>query len=116
MARGVPVDRPHRPWRFAPRRVGFRPHESRLPPQDSEGRSQMKPTTGRGWFVLVLLLSGALSSLRPASAEVLFKADFETGDLGQFGGTSKGTQPGHIEVVTDVVHSGKYAGRFSIHE
>lgn len=76
----------------------------------------MKPITRRGWFVLVLLLPAALSSLSPASAEILFKADFETGDLSQFGGTSKGAKPGHIEVVTDIVHSGKYAGRFSIHE
>ena len=29
---------------------------------------------------------------------------------------SKNIKPGHIEVVSDIVHSGKYAGRFSIHE
>ena len=76
----------------------------------------MRPTTGPGWFVLVLLLSGAPDPPSRASAEILFKADFETGDLRQFGGKSKNTKPGDIEVVTDVVHSGKYAGRFSIHE
>jgi len=76
----------------------------------------MKRTTGRGRLVLVLLLSGALPPVRPASAEILFKADFETGDLSQFGGTSKGAKPGHIEVDTQVVHSGKYSGRFTIHE
>ena len=47
----------------------------------------------------------------PASAEMLFKADFETGDLSQFSGKSKNIMPGDIEVVSDVVHSGKYAGR-----
>lgn len=52
---------------------------------------------------------------RPAGAEILFKADFETGDLSQFTGQSKTMKPGSIEVVSDVVHSGKYAGKFSIH-
>lgn len=76
----------------------------------------MKSITGRRWFLLIPLLAGALLSRSPASAEILFKADFETGDFSQFSGKSKGAKPGHIEVVTDVVHSGKYAGRFSIHE
>ncbi|WP_435008115.1 heparin lyase I family protein [Tundrisphaera lichenicola] len=52
----------------------------------------------------------------PASAEILFKADFETGDFSQFTGRSRNIKPGHIEVDTDVVHSGKYSGRFTIHE
>ncbi len=51
----------------------------------------------------------------PVAAEILFKADFETGDLSQFGGKSKTMKEGSIEVVTDVVHSGKYAGKFTIH-
>jgi hypothetical protein len=72
----------------------------------------MKPIT----LALGVLLSGMFVSLSTASAEVLFKADFETGDFSQFSGKSKGAKPGHMEVVTDVVHSGKYAGRFSIHE
>ena len=59
-----------------------------------------------GWFF----------RLAPAAAEILFKADFETGDFSQFSGKSKNVKPGHIEVVTDIVHSGKYAGRFTIHE
>jgi 2-haloacid dehalogenase len=76
----------------------------------------MKPITRHGCLALVILLSGAAFRLDPASAEILFKADFETGDLSQFGGRSKNIKPGHIEVVTDTVHSGKYAGRFTIHE
>src|SRR5947209_1332803 len=76
----------------------------------------MMPTNGRGWFAFVLLLSSTLSGPNPASAEILFKADFETGDLSQFSGKSRNVLPGDIEVVTDVVHSGKYAGRFTIHD
>jgi 2-haloacid dehalogenase len=76
----------------------------------------MKPIFRRGCFAFVILLSGASFWLEPAAAEILFKADFETGDFSQFSGKSKNIKPGHIEVVTDVVHSGKYAGRFTIHE
>lgn len=54
--------------------------------------------------------------LNTSSAEILFRADFETGDLSQFSGTSKNIKPGHIAVVSDIVHTGKYAGRFTIHE
>ncbi|WP_422926996.1 heparin lyase I family protein [Singulisphaera sp. PoT] len=64
----------------------------------------------------VVLVSGALCSLSPAMAEILFKGDFETGDFSQFSGISRKVKPGHIEVDTEVVHSGKYSGRFSIHE
>jgi hypothetical protein len=76
----------------------------------------MRPVTWKGCLASVVLLSGAFFGLEPAAAEILFKADFETGDFRQFGGISKNIKPGHIEVVTDVVHSGKYAGRFTIHE
>ena len=76
----------------------------------------MMPKNGRGWFAFVLLLASTLSWPIPAAAEVLFKADFETGDFSQFSGKSRNIKPGHIEVVTDIVHSGKYAGRFTIHE
>src|ERR1700685_4550975 len=53
------------------------------------------------------------------SAKIIFKADFETGDLSQFG--SSGTRgqnatPRNIQVVTDIVQQGKYAGKFTIHE
>ena len=76
----------------------------------------MKPITRHGCLAFVILLSGAFFWLEPAAAEILFKADFETGDFSQFSGKSKNIKPGHIEVVTDIVHSGKYAGRFTIHE
>ena len=76
----------------------------------------MKSLTWRSWFAFVILLAGASFWLNAASAEILFKADFETGDLSQFSGKSKKVRDGDIEVVTDVVHSGKYAGRFTIHE
>ena len=68
-------------------------------------------------YSLPLIVSASLFwIIGSASAEVLFKADFETGDFSQFAGLGKNIKPGHIGVVTDVVHSGKYAGRFTIHE
>ncbi|QEH36198.1 hypothetical protein OJF2_47580 [Aquisphaera giovannonii] len=74
----------------------------------------MSPRMRRAALAAALFLPCA--PCRVAPAEVLFKADFETGDFSQFGGRSKGAKPGHMAVVTDVVHSGKYAGRFTIHE
>jgi hypothetical protein len=65
--------------------------------------------------IVILLVAEALV-MGQARAEILFKADFETGDFRQFSGTSKNVKPGDIAVVDDVVHSGKHAGRFTIHE
>ena len=76
----------------------------------------MKLRIRQGCLAFVILLVVAIFWLEPAAAEILFKADFETGDFSQFSGKSKNVKPGHIEVVTDIVHSGKYAGRFTIHE
>lgn len=76
----------------------------------------MRSTTRRGRLAMVVLLAGAFAWLDAATAEILFKADFETGDFGQFGGKSKNIKPGHIEVDAETVHSGKYSGRFTIHE
>ena len=76
----------------------------------------MKPKTQHACLALVVVLSGAFFCLNPAVAEILFKADFETGDFSQFSGKSKNLKPGHIEVVSDIVHSGKHSGRFTIHE
>jgi hypothetical protein len=76
----------------------------------------MNRTTQPTHRALAILLSLAFYPLNPASAEILFKADFETGDFRQFSGKSKNIKPGHIEVDTEIVHSGKYSGRFTIHE
>lgn len=76
----------------------------------------MKTTTWHGWLALVIGLSAVCFSLNPATAEILFKADFETGDFSQFGGKTKNAKSGDIEVVTDIVHAGKFAGRFTIHD
>ncbi len=67
------------------------------------------------------LLSAALllGMQNPASAKILFKAGFETGDLSEWSQTGtrgQNAKPGGVDVVTDVAHSGKYAGRFTIHE
>lgn len=53
-----------------------------------------------------------------ASADVLFKADFETGDLSQWSQTgtrSQNANPRNVQVVSDIVQQGKYAGKFTIH-
>ena len=68
---------------------------------------------------LLLLTALALCATVSASAEILFKADFETGDLSQWSKTGTRGQnatPRKIQVVTDIVQEGKYAGKFTIHE
>ena len=53
------------------------------------------------------------------SAKVIFKADFETGDLSEWSNTGTRGQnatPRNVQVVTDIVQQGKYAGKFTIHE
>lgn len=69
-----------------------------------------------GPSTLLLALSLAVPA---ASAKVIFKADFETGDLSQWSGTGTRGQnatPRNVQVVTDIVQEGKYAGKFTIHE
>jgi hypothetical protein len=53
-----------------------------------------------------------------AAAEVIFKADFETGDLSQWSSTGTSGQnvsPRNIQVVRDIVQEGQYAAKFTIH-
>ena len=53
------------------------------------------------------------------SAKVIFKADFETGDLSQWnnsGTRGQNATPKNIQVVTDIVQQGKYAAKITIHE
>ena len=53
------------------------------------------------------------------SAKVLFKADFETGDLSEWSQTgtrSQNASARNVQVVSDIVQQGKYAGKFTIHE
>jgi hypothetical protein len=57
--------------------------------------------------------------INSASAKVIFKADFETGDLGEWSETgtrSQNATPRNVQVVTDIVQEGKYTGKFTIHE
>lgn len=64
------------------------------------------------WKALCFLLACT------ASAEVLFRANFETGDLSEWARTgtrSQNATPRNIQVVSDIVQSGKYSGKFSIH-
>lgn len=73
----------------------------------------------RSWRRMLVspLLSGLLG-MPPVSGEVLFKATFETGDLSEWAATgtrSQNATPRNIQVVTDIVRQGKYAGKFTIH-
>ncbi|MBI4908744.1 MAG: heparin lyase I family protein [Acidobacteria bacterium] len=64
-------------------------------------------------FLLLLLLAAL-----PASGKILFKADFETGDLSQWANTGTRGQnvtSRNVEVVSDIVQQGKYSAKFTIH-
>ncbi len=64
----------------------------------------------------ILLLS---LSLEWCSAKILFKADFETGNLSEWsvtGTKSQNATARNVQVVTDVVKQGKYAAKVTIHE
>ena len=66
-----------------------------------------------------LLLALCTTTITPASAEIIFKADFETGDLSQWSKTGTRGQnatPRNIQIVTGIVQEGKYAAKFTIHE
>ena len=77
----------------------------------------MKTRSLRRWSISVFVLTGALCWLGPASANVIFKGDFETGDLSQWSRSGiGGYNLKSIEVVTDIVQEGKYAGKFTMHE
>ena len=71
-------------------------------------------------YSLPLVLSiGLFSAIDSAFAKVIFKANFETGDLSEWGKTGTGKQnatPRNVQVVSDIVQDGKYAGKFTIHE
>jgi hypothetical protein len=59
----------------------------------------------RNWQPLILSTS-LFSAIGSVSAKVIFKADFETGDLSQWsstGASSQNATPRNIQVVTDVV-------------
>jgi hypothetical protein len=60
-----------------------------------------------------------LTCMSFASGKIIFKADFETGDLSQWSNTGTRGQnatPRNIQLVTDIVQEGKYAAKFTIHE
>lgn len=70
----------------------------------------------------LLRFLGAFSPLvpfcLPVSAKVLFRADFETGDLSEWsltGTRGQNATARNVQVVNDVVQQGRYAGKFTIH-
>src|SRR6478735_4216762 len=71
-------------------------------------------------YSLSLILSTILLCVfESASAKVIFKADFETGDLSEWSKTGirgQNVTSRNVQVVTDIVQEGKYAGKFTIHE
>src|SRR5688500_8017170 len=67
----------------------------------------------------IVLWTSLSCCVLPLPAKVLFKADFETGDLSQWsvtGTRSQNATPRNVQVVTDIVQEGKFAGKFTIHE
>jgi hypothetical protein len=76
----------------------------------------MRLMISHGSLRCVTLISITALWLQPVAAEVLFRADFETGDFRQFGPLSKKVRPGDIAIESVIVYSGKHSGRFTIHE
>jgi hypothetical protein len=70
--------------------------------------------------VVLGLLFLLLIAVPAATAKILFHAGFETGDLSEWSQTGvrgqNATNPRNVQVVTDIVRSGKYSGKFTIHE
>lgn len=69
-------------------------------------------------LAIATVLTGLLT-MPPATARILFKANFETGDLSEWAATGTRGQnatPRNIQVVSDIVQEGKYAAKFTIHE
>ena len=73
--------------------------------------------TDKCWLRLVAA-AGLVCSV--ASGEILFKADFETGDLSQWSGSGvvrgQNATARNVQVVSDIVQQGKYAVKVTIHE
>lgn len=67
----------------------------------------------------ILFAGGLFWAVDFAYAKILFKADFETGDLSEWSNTgtrSQNPKPENIQVVSGIAQQGKYAGKFTIHE
>ena len=67
----------------------------------------------------ILLSAGLFCVSGSAVAKVIFRADFETGDLSEWsksGVRSQNATPRNVQVESDIVRQGKYAGKFTIHE
>ena len=85
----------------------------------SHGRTQMTSKALLGCSLPLILSTSLFCVIDSASAKVIFKADFETGDLSEWGTTGTRGQnatPRNVQVVSDIVQQGKYAGKFTIHE
>jgi hypothetical protein len=68
---------------------------------------------------LLIVPATVLCVIGLASAKVIFKADFETGDLSEWdqtGTRSQNATARNVQVVSDIVQHGKYAAKFTIHE
>jgi hypothetical protein len=65
----------------------------------------------------VLVLALVLGTEGLLSAGVVWKADFETGDISQFNGNVNATNKGrtNIEIVSDPVRQGKAAAKLTLH-
>ena len=79
----------------------------------------MKLKAPLGYSLPLIVSTSLFCVIGPVSAKIIFKADFETGDLSEWGTTGirgQNATPRNVQVVTDIVQQGKYAGKFTIHE
>ncbi|HEY0706428.1 MAG TPA: heparin lyase I family protein [Polyangia bacterium] len=69
------------------------------------------------WLASTLVVGLGLGLSTPAAAAIIWKADFETGDLSQFSSLTNATKGArkNIEVVTEGAQQGKNAGKVTIH-
>lgn len=66
-----------------------------------------------------ILVAGLFFAAGSAGGRVIFKSDFETGDLSEWsksGVKGQNATARNIQVQSDIVQQGKYAGKFTIHE
>jgi hypothetical protein len=72
------------------------------------------------WYSRVVFTSaGLLTLIHSGHASVIFKADFEIGDLSEWNNTGTRGQnatPKNVQVVSDIVQQGNHAVKVTIHE
>ncbi|KAJ3147230.1 hypothetical protein HDU86_008066 [Geranomyces michiganensis] len=63
-----------------------------------------------------IALVGTLANIAPTFGKVIWKGDFETGNISQWGVKENPGGPGRLQIVTNPVRQGKYALRVETHQ